>query len=82
MRASKPNPLPLSCTAGGVALHSSESLYGIQMDEKWERGAEIERNPPPPSQFEQQADEITQVSHYLVPTFSPVNYEQQGIDKS
>lgn len=47
MRASKPNPLPLSCTAGGVALHSSESLYGIQMDEKWERGAEIERNPPP-----------------------------------
>lgn len=81
MRASKPSPLLLSCTAGGGALHSSESLYGIQMAEKWERGAEIERNPPL-SQFKQQADEITQVSHYPVPTFGPVDYEQQELDKS
>lgn len=43
------------------ALHSSESLYGIQMDEKWERGAEGERDPPL-SQSEWQAGKITEVA--------------------
>lgn len=41
-----------------------------------------DRAESPLSQFEQQANEITQVSHYLVPTFGPVTYEQQELDKS
>lgn len=37
------------------ALHSSEGLYGIQMDGKWKRGAEGEQDPSL-SQFEWQAE--------------------------
>ncbi len=51
--------LSCCCTQQERALHSSESLYGIQMDETRDRGGE--RAGSPLSQFEQQADEITQV---------------------